>query len=124
MYANQVNVNLGALTLGSGTVYFTEQIIALDSNGNELPGVIGSISHVFTSNSSPVWSGQINFSQTVTNFRAKKSFTLVAPDLTPGVVNDLAAVAIVNQNIQVVPEPATMTALGLGIAAMLRKRRK
>ncbi len=121
MIANQAVVNLGAFFAGTGTVLFTELIIELDANGNEVGGNIGSISHVFAPNSNPVWSGTINFSRQVTNFRAKKSFTLLAPDVANQL--DLAAIGIVNQNVQVVPEPATMTALGLGIAALLRRKR-
>lgn len=124
MIANQVGINLAGVCLGSGTIYFTEMIIELDSAGNEVSGNIGSITHVFNSSSSAIWSDTINFSRPVLNFRAKKSFTLVAPDTNPGTaVNDLAAVATVNQNIQVVPEPATMTALGLGALALIRRRR-
>lgn len=121
MIANQANVNLGAFFSGTGTIFFTEMIIELDANGNEVAGNIGSISHTFLPNSSPIFSGTINFSRQVTNFRAKKSFTMIAPNVANQL--DLASLGIVNQSVQVVPEPATMTALGIGALALMRRRR-
>lgn len=120
MIANQVNVNLGTALSGSGFVVFNEIIMELAANGNEL-GQIGSISHVFLPNSSMTYTGTINFSKQVRYFRAKKSFTLSAAATNNF---DLAAVAIVNQNIQTVPEPSAFVALGLGIGAVLARRRK
>jgi len=121
-YANIVGVNLGAALLGSGMILFQEQIFELDINGNEVSGgPIGIINHTFTANSNPNWSGTIEFSRQVERFRAKKAFTLIA---TATEAVDLAAIQIINQNVQTVPEPATMAALGIGAAALLRRRRK
>lgn len=115
-----VNVNLGAVALGSGTIVFTEQIIELDSNGNEINGVIGFAQHIFTANDSPFWSSLIELDHSVRAFRAKKSFVMSAPDTN---AFDVAAVATVNQNV-VVPEPATLAGLGLGALALGRRLRK
>jgi hypothetical protein len=120
MTADQVVVNLGSVCLGSGTILFLETVIELDAFGNEIGGSIGTISHLFNASSPLIWSGDINFSHPVASFRAKKSFSLFAPD-TDGV--DLAAVAIVNQNITV-PEPATMGALAIGAVTLLARRRR
>jgi hypothetical protein len=57
----------------------------------------------------------------VAAFRAKKFFVMTAPD-TQAV--DLAALAVVNQSVQVIPEPANLGALGIGAAALLALRRR
>lgn len=120
--ANEVGINLGAALSGSGTIFFQEQIFELDTLGNEVGGgPIGVISHAFLPGDSTAWTGTISFSRSVERFRAKKFFTLAAVDTA---AFDLASIGIVNQNIQVVPEPASMAALGLGVAALLRRRKK
>ncbi len=121
-YANEVGINLGAALSGSGRIFFQEQIFELDNLGNEVSGgPVGVISHTFNPGDPTNWSGTINFSRTVERFRAKKFFTLSATDTADF---DLAALGIVNQNIQVVPEPATMAVVGLGVAALMRRRKK
>lgn len=118
---NEVGVNLGAAISGSGTIFFQEQVFELDALGNEVAGgPIGVIEHVFLPGGPLTWSDMITFNRPVERFRAKKFFTLSAVDTA---ALDLAAVGLVNQNIQLVPEPATMAALGIGVAALLRRRR-
>lgn len=120
--ANEVGINLGAAISGSGTIFFQEQIFELDNLGNEVSGgPIGVINHVFNPGDPTSWSGTINFTRSVERFRAKKFFTLSA---TETAMFDLASLGIVNQNIQVVPEPATMAAVGLGVAALMRRRKR
>lgn len=118
--ASEVGINLGVALSGSGTVFFNEQIFELDSLGNEI-GMIGQVSHTFLPGQATSWSGTIDFSRTVERFRARKYFELGAANTADF---DLAAIGIVNQNIQVVPEPATMAAVGLGVAALLRRRKR
>lgn len=120
--ANEVGVNLGAALSGSGTIFFQEQVFELDINGNEVAGgPIGVITHTFNPGGPTTWSGTINFSRSVERLRAKKFFTMSATDTE---VFDLASIGLVNQNIQVVPEPATMAAVGLGVAALMRRRKR
>lgn len=116
-----VDANISAPTLGSGTVIFTETVIALDAMGNELGQIGGGLSHVFNPSSGAVFSGSINLMGSYERIRVKKGFVIAAPATTPGL--DMAAVATINQSVQVVPEPATMTALGIGALALLRRRR-
>lgn len=121
MISNTVTVNLGTAIAGSGTIVFNELIYELDSLGNEVSGgAIGQATHTFNATSGMTWSSTITLTRQVQYFRAKKSFTMVAVDTT---ALDLAALSITNQSIEVVPEPATMAALGLGALAMLRRRR-
>lgn len=116
----EVGINLGVALSGSGTVFFNERIYELDGLGNEI-GLIGQVSHTFVPNGATSWSGNINFSRTVERFRAKKYFELAAFDTADF---DLASIGVVNQNVQVVPEPATMAAVGLGVAALIRRRKR
>jgi len=118
--AAEVGVNLGVALSGSGTVSFLEQVFELDAIGNEIGGPIGTVNHVFLPGGATNWNGTITFDRQVERFRSKKFFNLSAIDT---VDFDLAAIGLVNQNIQVVPEPASMAAIGLGLAALLRRKR-
>lgn len=119
-----ISLNFGGNVRGSGQITVTEQIFGLTLVGNTLvesvaPITTASVSFgnnlgVFTHSSvipSPYFGAGI---------RVKKLITLEALPDTPGV--DLASVSYMNQ--AVVPEPATMTALGLGAAALMRRRKK
>ncbi|MCE9559918.1 MAG: PEP-CTERM sorting domain-containing protein [Armatimonadetes bacterium] len=111
---------MGTAVLGSQSqVVFLEQVFEIDSLGNEVGGAIGSISHTFTASTSFNWSGFMTLSRQVNCIRVKKALILAAPD-TQGF--DLAAVAINNQSIELVPEPASLAALGFGLAMVLRRK--
>jgi hypothetical protein len=120
--ADTLSVTLGSVVLGpQSSVFFTEVVMELDANGNEVGTPLGTSSHLFLPNESPVFNDTIIFNRPVFAIRAKKSFVLSAP-ATEFV--DLAAVTIVNQSIHVVPEPATLAALGIGAAGLLARRRR
>lgn len=121
MISNEVVITFGQVTEGSGFIAFIETIFEIDALGNELGGPIGSISATFEAGDPPVWSDTIVFSRQVQRFRAKKSFTMSAVDTE---VFDIAALAQLNQNIGIVPEPATMAGLALGGLALIRRRRR
>lgn len=121
-----VDTLIQGFLLGSGTLSFTEDVIELDSLGNEInPSTpIGHLSTTWTS-STPggIWGGTINLSKQVAQIRVKKSFYLDASIDSPAPL-DRSVLGQVNQSINVVPEPGTWAALGLGAAALLRRRRK
>ncbi|MBL8048419.1 MAG: PEP-CTERM sorting domain-containing protein [Chthonomonas sp.] len=120
---NQVLANLGAVTMGSGQINFIEQVFELDSMGNEVGGAIGTATHNFTPMSSGNWSGATNVFAPKRYLRIKKSFVMTASPDTPAL--DLAALAINNQSVaMVVPEPASILAIGLAGVAFLARRKK
>ena len=118
--ATTVGANTAVVTLGPGMVVMNELVFNLDSAGNEIGGAIGSYTHTFSSTTSSNDSATISLTGGGRYLRVKKSFTLIAPDTNE---LDLAAIAIINQNVQCVPEPASMAALGLGAVALIRRRR-
>jgi hypothetical protein len=115
-------VSVGAATLGSGTVQFTEKVYELDCVTGLRGVLLGSISHSFNSSSNPSFTGAITLSSQVACIQVVKEFQMDAPDT---VALDLAALAIVNQSIDVVPvpEPASLAALALGAAFIIRRKK-
>ncbi len=114
-------LNVGGNVRGSGRITITEQIFALDSNFNELGGPIATGSVVFTNNIGVfTHSSLIPVNYNGFGIRVKKQ--MVLETLPDGPQYDIASLSYVNQ--AVVPEPASMTALALGAAAMLRRRKK
>lgn len=121
--AAAVTYSIAGSVIGTGQVFWQEQVFGIDNLNNEI--FINSASGVINSTNSggDVFglNGVINLAQnSYTKLRVKKAFTLTTGQ---GAGTHYASVGRINQAIQVVPEPASMTALSLGALALLRRRR-
>ncbi len=119
-FSSITNDTVGVV-LGSGQIDFSEDIFEIDGLGNEIGGPIGHIGGSYTVASSTPWDETGSFSRAAKNIRAKKVYLLSAVDTH---ALDLAAIGIINQHFESVPEPASFAVLGLGIVAVLKRRKK
>lgn len=124
--ASAVNYSISGAVFGAGSVIWSERVFGIDSLNNEI--FINQASGVLNSSNTPGNSFGLNGTITLTNttfttLRVKKTFILTSGTGSEPGLNG-ASVSRINQNIEVVPEPATMTALALGAAALLRRRKK
>jgi len=109
------------VVLGSGTITFSEDIFEIDGLGNEIGGPIAHIQGSYDATSATPWDETAAFSRSALNIRAKKVYLLTAEDTR---ALDLAAVGIINQHFESVPEPASFAVLGIGIVAIIKRRKK
>jgi hypothetical protein len=106
-----------------GQIHWTETAESGSTNLGSISGswqgssYSGGVDGAFTQ------TAHLTFSQGVTEFKVKKTFDLdIAGQTLPS--QSEATLSFVEQNMTPVPEPASMVALGLGAAALLRRRRK
>jgi hypothetical protein len=103
---------------GSGMIQFSEVIEDMTN-----PGIIGSIPvTAITSSAQLPAHAFVNFSRTSTHIKVKKEILIVAEPDTLAL--DFARVGLIEQKIVLVPEPGTMVAAGLGLAALVGRRRR
>lgn len=125
LIAISMTLNLQGFLRGSGELSAVEDVFELDSNGFEIGGPIATIQTPIINSSTPLvsWSGTQVFSRPVTRLRAKKTINLTAQPDVPNQF-DFAQLGVVNQSLRVVPEPATMVALALGLTALAARRKR
>ncbi len=114
MVADQMVMSvLGAIS-GSGQVFVNETIEDLVN-----PGVIATFAAVIDASSVPPLVADIPFDRGSTHIKVKKEFSLIAPDT--GAL-DVANLGVVEQNLRLVPEPASLALLAGGLLALCRRR--
>ncbi len=101
-YLTTVSDNVGSLGSVSGLI-----------QGSDFGGVDGAFTLPLT----------INFSRAVTSFDVQNMFAIdINGNSLPS--ESIASIGLIEQNMRTtVPEPASLAAIGLGLAAFLRKRR-
>lgn len=116
-----IRLNFGGFTSGSGVVTVREDVYKLDSNGLEIGGVHQSFVASSSNALNFVQSQAFQLQNAGSAIRVKKTITLDAVTMTQG--TDIAALSYVNQAVEVVPEPASMVAIAVGLAGMMRRRK-
>lgn len=118
--AIEMGITLHEVILGSmSTIDFKETVYELLPD-DTLGEIVGAASESFFANFVGSWSQTLVLTRSVQRVHVVKNFYLSAP-MTDDL--DFTSLALVNQNLQVVPEPATMAALGIGALGLLRRRR-
>ena len=129
-----VGIVLQGVLGGSGFISFTEDVFALDGFGGEF--LIGSLGNGLrrTGTTDPVGSlsfNGANFTYTengvldygVTHYKVKKTFFLMVDPTNFDPTRDYAGISLIQQA-HIVPEPATITATIVGLAALAARRRR
>lgn len=131
---SSVGIVLQGILGGTGFVSFTESIFALDGMGGET--LIGTLSNDFTtaggtnpagtltqSGATYTFAQNVNLSQAVTNYKVKKTFFLAVNPANFNFAVDYAGISLIEQA-HVVPEPASIGAVVLGLGALAARRRR
>lgn len=131
---SSVGIVLQGILGGSGFIAYSESIFALDGLGGET--LIGTLSSNITTGGSSnpngtltqtgatyTYTENVNLSQAVTHYKVKKSFFLAVDPTDFNFARDYAGISLIEQA-HVVPEPASIGAVVLGLGALAARRRR
>jgi hypothetical protein len=130
-----VGIVVQGVVSGSGFVSVQEDVYSILPNNSEV--LVGSMSNAFSAtgptqlNRGSLTRSGVSFSYVdnapvvpaQSRYKIKKTFFVqVNANWNPNV--DFAGISLIQQTHQPVPEPATIAVMGLGAAALIRRRRK
>lgn len=113
---NEVDLMFTGMTLGLGTIGYTESVFDMSNN------LLSSTSGTISGNNAFIENDPLKFGS-VDAFHVEKTFTLNLTGNQPGIPQaSLASLGIIQQN--AVPEPASLGALAMGAMGLLARRRR
>jgi hypothetical protein len=114
---DQVTITATALLLGSGNMRFTEIVEDVVN-----PGIIANLTVDLDASNNGGFSKDLVFSRQSNHIKVKKTIYLDAPNVQNQF--DRAGVGLVEQKLKCVPEPISMVSMGIGVAALVARKRK
>jgi hypothetical protein len=106
-----------------GQIHWTETAESGNTNLGSISGMWRGSSYAGGVDGAFTQTAHLDFSMGVTQFKVKKTFDIdIAGQTLPS--DSIATVSLIEQNLTPVPEPASIVAMGLGAAALLRRRRR